>query len=242
MKLGRVVVLVFGVAAALVCGATEKRSRGDVIATAADYNATTRFLSRPSCYSVPAHKLVCEYSCQCTYGVTQNITCTSTIPCVGPQTFMRTWDCLHCWQAPEYLHSCTGKRNCASGRSDMYITNCTVPNDFLCLGSRIFQKWVPCNWASGNTWVTTVFLSAMLGGFGADRFYIGYAGWGVFKMLSLGGLGVWAVVDFIMEVLGYLTPANGSVYSDLGPVVPPVGARYQTQQCPAIIPSVKGAH
>ena len=54
--------------------------------------------------------------------------------------------------------------------------------------------------------------SVFLGGFGADLFYLGYPGFGVFKMLSLGGLGVWTLVDVVLIGAGFLGPADGSLY------------------------------
>jgi hypothetical protein len=43
--------------------------------------------------------------------------------------------------------------------------------------------------------VTYLGLSVALGIFGIDRFYKGEAGWGILKLVSIGGLGVWYVVD-----------------------------------------------
>ena len=54
--------------------------------------------------------------------------------------------------------------------------------------------------------------SIFLGGFAADRFYLGYYGWAVFKLLTLGGLGVWTLIDVVLVGSGYLGPANGSLY------------------------------
>ena len=42
---------------------------------------------------------------------------------------------------------------------------------------------------------TSLLLSIFLGGLGVDRFYIGKVGAGVGKLLTLGGLGVWWLVD-----------------------------------------------
>ena len=44
----------------------------------------------------------------------------------------------------------------------------------LCLGQRKFLKNIVCNWTSGYRWSTALILSITLGGFGADRFYLGH--------------------------------------------------------------------
>jgi len=92
------------------------------------------------------------------------------------------------------------------------VVNCTAAADVLCLGQRSFSKKVRCNWTSGYRWSTTLALSVTLGGFGADRFYLGHWQEGIGKLFSFGGLGVWTVVDVVLVAVGYLRPADGSLY------------------------------
>lgn len=55
-------------------------------------------------------------------------------------------------------------------------------------------------------------LSVLLGGFGVDRFYLGYTGIGVLKLLTGGCLGILWIVDIINIATGKLVPADGSPY------------------------------
>lgn len=55
---------------------------------------------------------------------------------------------------------------------------------------------------SDKSFLTTWLLSWLLGGFGADRFYLGKIGTGIAKLLTFGGLGVWWLIDLIMVLAG----------------------------------------
>lgn len=59
-----------------------------------------------------------------------------------------------------------------------------------------------------------MFLSVTVGGFGADRFYLGHWREGIGKLFSFGGLGIWTLVDIVLIAIGYLRPEDGSLYAD----------------------------
>ncbi len=42
----------------------------------------------------------------------------------------------------------------------------------------------------------SLWFAGYLGGFGADRFYLGQTGLGILKLLTGGGCGIWALIDF----------------------------------------------
>ena len=64
--------------------------------------------------------------------------------------------------------------------------------------------------AEGKDWTTTLILSLLLGGLGVDRFYLGYTGLGVVKLLTCGGVGIWALYDLIMIATNKMVDADGN--------------------------------
>ena len=52
-------------------------------------------------------------------------------------------------------------------------------------------------------------LAWFLGVFGAHRFYLGKIGTALLMLFTLGGLGIWALVDFIFAVAGIMEDKDG---------------------------------
>ena len=60
-----------------------------------------------------------------------------------------------------------------------------------------------------KSFVVTWLLALLVGLVGADRFYLGKIGTGILKLVTLGGLGVWALIDLIMVLVGATRDAQG---------------------------------
>ena len=81
----------------------------------------------------------------------------------------------------------------------------TVPSAEICVKcgvrlTRVGQK----------DWLVALLLSILVGTLGVDRFYLGYVGLGVLKLLTLGGFGIWALVDIILIATNKLPDAQGN--------------------------------
>lgn len=75
------------------------------------------------------------------------------------------------------------------------------------------QQWFPAKEVPGlysdKELVTTAIISWLVGVFGVDRFYLGYTGLGVAKLLTFGGCGIWALIDLILIILRKVPDAQG---------------------------------
>jgi TM2 domain-containing membrane protein YozV len=62
---------------------------------------------------------------------------------------------------------------------------------------------------SEKGFVPTLLLALFLGGLGAHRFFVGKIGTGIVQLLTLGGLGIWALIDVIMIIVGSFKDKQG---------------------------------
>jgi len=62
---------------------------------------------------------------------------------------------------------------------------------------------------SDKGFVPAILLCFFLGALGVHRFYAGKIGTGLLQLITLGGLGIWTMVDFIMIVTGNFKDKQG---------------------------------
>jgi len=62
---------------------------------------------------------------------------------------------------------------------------------------------------SDKGFVPALLLCFFLGALGVHRFYVGKVGTGILMLLTFGGLGIWAMVDFIMIAVGSFEDKEG---------------------------------
>lgn len=97
-------------------------------------------------------------------------------------------------QPAKYCGSCGG----IMGGTTLNCPHCGVPQALVTQSAsdkRIFPAFL---------------LAFLLGVFGAHRFYVSKIGTGILQLCTLGGLGIWALVDMILIATGNFTDGKGN--------------------------------
>ena len=68
--------------------------------------------------------------------------------------------------------------------------------------------------ASPKSRLAAALLAFFLGALGIHRFYVGKIGTGVLMILTLGGLGIWVIVDIIVILVGSFRDKQNRVLSN----------------------------
>jgi hypothetical protein len=63
--------------------------------------------------------------------------------------------------------------------------------------------------ASSGSKTTLAVVCFFVGFLGIHRFIVGKTGTGIIQLLTLGGLGIWTLIDFIMILMSKFTDAEG---------------------------------
>ncbi|MBD8022409.1 TM2 domain-containing protein [Microbacterium sp. Sa1CUA4] len=67
---------------------------------------------------------------------------------------------------------------------------------------------------SDRSFIATWMFAWLLGFLGVDRFYLGKIGTGILKLLTVGGFGVWWLIDLILTLAGVQRDKEGRLLPD----------------------------
>lgn len=70
------------------------------------------------------------------------------------------------------------------------------------------------NKSTQKSWIVTLLLCLFVGTLGVHRFYAGKIGTGILQLLTFGGFGIWALIDFILIACKKFTDVNGDLILD----------------------------
>ncbi|KAL9645410.1 hypothetical protein ABK040_002609 [Willaertia magna] len=97
-------------------------------------------------------------------------------------------------------------------KNNTVLVNCYVREGVECSGSKTFYQFKSCYYTNGYHFSVALGLSVFLGICGIDRMYLGYVGYGLFKLFTIGGFGFLWVYDILLISLQIVIPRDGSNY------------------------------
>jgi TM2 domain-containing membrane protein YozV len=94
------------------------------------------------------------------------------------------------------------------------VERATTNNTVVTTSSSLVEKQKeelssPAAAKGGKSQVIALILCLAVGGIGIHRFYLGYTWQGIVQLLTLGGCGVWSLIDLIRIITGDLQPKDG---------------------------------
>ncbi|HQW04374.1 MAG: TM2 domain-containing protein [Flavobacteriales bacterium] len=107
--------------------------------------------------------------------------------------------CIACGTPPK-----AGNKYCSNCKSE------TASNAQICMKCGVALGSARAMNGEGKDWLTTLLLALFLGTLGVHRFYTGHTMIGVAQLLTLGGCGIWALIDVIMIATGSFKDAAGN--------------------------------
>ena len=112
-------------------------------------------------------------------------------------TFGNTWAIL---AKTEYYPQCTSNMN------TIYLYSAFVEPQAYVIRSNLMSTE---STISEKSFVATLVLCLLIGGLGVHRFYVGKIGTGIVMLLTLGGLGIWTLIDIIMIAVQKFKDSDG---------------------------------
>jgi len=94
-----------------------------------------------------------------------------------------------------------------------FCSNCkaeTSPGANICMKCGVGLKGQNNSNSEEKDWLTTLLLCIFLGGLGVHRFYTKHTGIGIAQILTLGGCGIWTLIDLIMIATESFKDADGN--------------------------------
>lgn len=167
-----------------------------------------------NCDGLYPQYFICENdSCVIDSNVSAACHVKKNIICDGERNITKYIPCKYCWQLPETLLKCGFKTQCKP-TSRPQIGYCEALSNVECLGPRSFSVQLYCRVVGEYSKRKAIILSLLFGGFGLDRFYLGYIFVGTVKLFTLGGFGIWSIIDVFLIYYDSLKPVDGSFYRD----------------------------